>query len=82
MKKHLFIKLLVQDGERQHDHRVLHTTKAKNIEFAAQRYLSTFWGNGKREDDFWWFDNVITARLEKVVEISKKEYDRLFALFY
>ncbi len=82
MKKHLFIRLQVQDGERQHDHKVLHTTNATNIEFAAQRYVSTFWGQGEREDDFWWFDNEITARLEKVVQITKKEYERLYALFF
>jgi hypothetical protein len=82
MKKHLFIRLQVQDGERQHDHKVLHNTKANNIEFAAQRYVSTFWGKGEREDDFWWFDGEITARLEKVVEITEKEYNRLYALFY
>ncbi len=82
MKKHLFIKLQVQDGERQHDHMVLHTTNANNIEFAAQRYVSTFWGDGEREGDFWWFDGEITARLDKVVEITEKEYNRLVALFH
>ena len=82
MKKHLFIKLTVRDGEREHDHKVLHTTKANNINFAGQRYVSTFWGRGEREDDFWWFDGEITARLEKVVQITKDEYERLSYLFY
>lgn len=55
MKK-LFITLKVQDGENTHTHRVLHTTNAQNIEFAAQRYVANFWGNGERQnkkDDFW-----------------------------
>ena len=82
MKKHLFINLTVRDGEREHDHKVLHTTNASNINFAAQRYVSRFWGNGEREDDFWWFDGEITARLEKVVQITKEEYERLSYLFY
>lgn len=82
--KYLFITLDVQDGERKHTHRILHTTNAKNIEFAAQRYVANFWGYGERqnkEDDFWWFFGEITCRLYTVVEISEYEYNLMSAIF-
>jgi hypothetical protein len=82
--KYLFITLDVQDGERKHTHRILHATKGNNIEFAAQRYVSNFWGNGERqnkEDDFWWFFGEITCRLSNVVEISEYEYKLMSDIF-
>ena len=82
--KYLFITLAVQDGERRHDHRCLHTTNAKNIEFAAQRYAASFWGFGERqnkEDDFWWVNGEITIRLTSVIELSKSEYKLMSDIF-
>ena len=81
MERYLFIHLSIREGERQHDHRVLHTTKAKNINFAAERYVSTYWGWGEREDDFWWFHGEIIGELVKVVELTKTEYDLMREIF-
>jgi hypothetical protein len=52
--KYLYIYLVVQDGERRHDHKVLHITKANNLAFAAERYVSTFWGYGKVNKESRW----------------------------
>jgi hypothetical protein len=79
--RYLLITLKVRDGEREHTHRCLHTTKAKSLWFAAQRYVSTFWGYGEREDDFWWFDNEITAELDHFVELTESEYNFISAIF-
>ena len=82
--KYLLITLAVQDGERRHDHRLLHTTNAQSIEFAAQRYAASFWGFGKRynkEDDFWWVNGEITIRLSNVIELSLYEYQLMNRLF-
>lgn len=79
--KYLLIILDVREGERVHTHRVLHTTNAKNIQFAAERYVSTFWGEGEREDNYWWFFGEITAKLKMVKELSEYEYRLLSELF-
>ena len=82
--KYLFITLDVQDGERKHTHRVLHTTPGENIEFAAQRYVAAFWGWGERyntEDDFFWFNGEITCKLSNVVELSEYEYKLMSRIF-
>lgn len=79
--KYLFITFKVQNGEYTHIHRVLHETKAENIQFAAQRYVSSFWGRGQRENNYWWFFGEIVAELKFVQEISKPEYDFLSNLF-
>ena len=75
--KYLFIHIEVQDGERKHDHKVLHTTNANNIEFSAQRYVSTYWGKGKREDNWWWWNNEFAGRLYSVTELTLEEYEIL-----
>ena len=83
--KYLLIHLEVQDGERRHDHRCLHTTNAKSIEFAAQKYAAGFWGWGERyskEDDYWWVNGEITIKMKNVTELSEREYKFLSDLFY
>lgn len=72
--KYLLITLEIQDGERRHTHRVLHTTTGKNIEFSAERYASTYWGYGTHSDDWWWVDGEIAIRVKLVKELSVYEY--------
>ena len=79
--RYLLINLEVREGERVHDHHCLHGTEGKNINFAAERYVSTFWGYGEREDNQWWFHGEIIIKLESVVEISKHEHDLMSVLF-
>jgi len=84
MIKYLFITLDVQDGERKHTHRILHSTPGENIEFAAQRYVAAFWGQGERynkEDDYFWFFGEITCRLSNVVELTEYEYKLMSRIF-
>ncbi|HRT02647.1 MAG TPA: hypothetical protein P5513_01755 [Candidatus Diapherotrites archaeon] len=83
MNKYLFIHLEVQDGTRRHDHRVLHITKAKNINFAAERYVSTFWGYSSRPfKGDWWYTSEISLRLKRVVKLTKSEYKLLERIMY
>ena len=83
--KYLFIHIKIQDGEREHDHRVLHTTYANNLDFAVERYVASFWGWGERlhNDDVWyWNGGEFAGRLESYKELSKKEYYKINKLFY
>ncbi len=82
--KHLLITLEVQDGEHRHTHRVLHTTRAKNIGFAGERYVSTYYENFAYRNDVWWNFNggTIAVRLERVVELSYEQVEMLKPLLY
>lgn len=76
--KHLFIHIEVQDGERRHDHKVLHCTTAKNINFAAEKYVSTFGGYGKVDKKSrWWNYGGWAGRLKHVEELTSTEYEIL-----
>ncbi len=76
--KHLFIHIEVQDGERRHDHKVLHCTTAKNINFAAERYVSTFLGYSKVDKESrWWDYGDCLGRLKHVEELTSTEYEIL-----
>lgn len=80
--KYLFIELLIREGEREHDHRVLTTTDANDIKFAAQRYASTYWGEGERDGMYWYaHGGEIAIRVESVVELSEYEYKLLSRIF-
>jgi hypothetical protein len=77
--KYLLIKFEVQDGERAHQYKILHTTYCKNIEFAVLRYLFSFWGEGEHDGRFIWFNwefgiNVDGAEYNV---LTKEEYDML-----
>lgn len=83
--KYLYIRLEVRDGEREHIHHCLHTTNAKSIEFAAERYAASFWGGESTHDkDGNWiaWDGEIMIKLEKVQKIAKNQYNFLNSLFY
>lgn len=72
--KYLLITLEVQDGERRHTHRNLHTTNAKDIQFAAQRYAASYWGYAEHENDWWWVNWEFAIRVKLVKELSEYEY--------
>jgi len=83
--KYLFIELEVQNGEYEHTERVLHTTKANNIRFAAERYAATFYGELKTElyDGRWMFNGgEIAVTLVKVIQLTPEEYILLTDIFY
>ena len=85
--KHLYIELEVQDGERRHTHRVLHNTNAENILFAAEWYVSHFWGNGRSDgrpfnNEWWWFCGEYAARLVRVVEVPPDDHKVLRKYMY
>ena len=75
--RYLFIHIEVRDGEREHDHKVLHTTKATNLEFAAQRYVASYWGWGKRDKNWWWWNGEIMGRLASWKELTERDYNLL-----
>lgn len=80
--KYLFITLSVQDGERNHTHRVLHTTNAKDINFAAERYAATYWGYGSHDEDGrWWFNGEMAIKVDNVVELSSNDYYLVNSIF-
>jgi len=79
--KYLYIRIQIQDGAREHTHHCLHTTNCQNLDFAVEWYVAHFWGQGKRDDDLWWFDDEITARFENWKELTKEEYYYLNNLF-
>jgi len=82
MIRYLFIHLEVKDGERTHNHRVLHTTRAKDLNFAVERYVSTFWGFGKVDKQSrWWDYGECAGRLKSFTEISREDYEMLNYLF-
>jgi hypothetical protein len=73
MNKTIFIELEVQDGNRSHTHKVLHETNGIDIEFAALRYVATFWGKGSIDGEWGWFDGEFAARLVQVKEVPNDE---------
>ena len=84
-RRYLFIQLKVQDGEREHTHRVLHTTTGTNLQFAAERYVATFWGFSELEKDTGsWYAHggEIALSLDKYIELSFDEFKQLSRLFY
>ena len=81
--KYLYIRLKVQEGEREHIHHCLHITKCNNINFAGDWYAAHFWGESTRDNDTWYAcNNEIAISLKEVKELSKKEFEFLDNLIY
>ena len=74
----LFIELNVQDGEREHTHKVLHTTKCQNLDFAVQWYLAHFWGESTWQDNAWYaWGGEIAISLSRYKVLTDKEFEML-----
>ena len=78
MTTRLLIHIEVQDGERTHDHKVLHTTNCCNIDFAVEWYVAHYWGFGERvfEDEWWWWVDF-AGRLSEYYVLTEDEYELL-----
>ena len=80
--KYLVIQLEERNGEREYQHRCLHSTKCDSIDFAAEWYCAHFWGeNSYREDEWWWFYDVM-VKVHSVKEVTKRQYNLLNRLIY
>ena len=78
--RHLFIHLEVREGERVHDHKVITSTKCKDLNFAVEWYTSHYWGHGERwfKDRRWFFWNgEIAATLKNWNDLTEEEYQIL-----
>ena len=82
--KHLFIQLLVQDGEQEHTHNIVHSTLCDNIQFAVIWYATHFWGEGEinKNDMCYIFDNEVQVSVCKYEEITPRQANFLNRLFY
>lgn len=81
--KYLFIELEIQDGEREHTHRVLETTNCKNINFAAEYYAAHYWGYSENDNGAWYAHaGEIAIECVDVKELTKSEYDFVYNLFH
>jgi hypothetical protein len=81
--KYLYIRLVVREGEREHTHHCLHTTRAENIEFAVTLYTARFWGYSERVGDYWFAHGCeISISLETYKELSQEEHEMLHKLLY
>lgn len=77
--KYYFLELELQDGMREHTHKLLFETKAKNPEFAILRFITSYWGQGEwdKQDKVCWFDGEFTIFNWKFVEIPNHEIETL-----
>lgn len=82
--KYLFIKLVVRDGEREYNLRVLHTTNCKNIDFAAIWYVAHFWGipSYTDKDLYYHFGGETATSLYSFEELTETEYNYLNEFLY
>ena len=83
-EKYLFISLEERNGEYEYTHRCLLITRAQNINFATERYASTFWGWSSGHDTpYWLFEGgARMLKVDYVRELTKEQYDMLNELFY
>lgn len=56
MEKYLLLNLDIQNGEYEHQHTILLSTRCTNLEFAVQYYIAHFWSDGYHSDGKWWWN--------------------------
>lgn len=82
--KYLFITLTIRTGEYELTERVLHTTKAKSIQWAGERYAATFYDSSLNKEQGYWEVNGgdLIVMLHSVKEVTEQEYNILKKLIY
>ena len=87
--KHLYIRLTVQDGVREHTHHCVTSTRCENLEFAVQWYAAHFWGDTsdlfRENKDSWYYSfdgGEISVTVETWKELTTEEANMLNQLMY
>lgn len=81
--KYYFIELSVQDGEREHTHRVLTQSRNPDKNKVATDYAANFWGDSEEVDGgFEAWGGEILIKVSKVLELTKEEFEFVYELFY
>jgi hypothetical protein len=86
--KFIFLSMQIRNGEYEHSSESVHEIPAcKTIRKFGQEYAKDFYGtppkafqyNDKIDPDDWWYFNggEIAARVRRIEEITKEEYDVL-----
>ena len=80
--KHLYIRLKVQDGMREHTHHCLTTTKCESPEFAVNWYAAHFWGHGVMYRDhakevYYMFDSELAVEVQTWKVLTPMEFRTL-----
>lgn len=81
--KYLYIDLLVIDGGREHNHRLVTQTSEEDIDKFVEEYASSYWGESWEEDGVYFaHGGEIAIAVFKHKEIDEELYHTLKTLFY
>jgi len=84
--KHLYIRLNVRDGEREHTHHCVTSTKCDSLEFAVNWYALHFWGHGEmwsKSDNHCYFNGgEIAVEIDSWRELNSEEANLLNEIMY
>ena len=81
--KYLYIDLLVVEGERGHNHRVITQTSEEDTDKFVEEYASSYWGESWEEDGVYYaHGGEIAIEVFKFKEIDEELYHTLRTLFY
>lgn len=72
--RHIFINIKILNGEFEHNHKVLISTKCTNLQFAVNWYTAHFWGYGKLEDRYWEWDCGLWGRVYYWEEVPEEDF--------
>lgn len=74
--RRLYVRLEIQEGEREHTHHCLFTTDIQDDEQAGKAYAESYWDEGGNwdEDRYSAFFGEMAIRVEKVQEITEDEF--------
>lgn len=74
--RRLYVRLEIQEGEREHTHHCLFTTDIQDDEQAGRAYAESYWDEDGNWDEDWYsaFFGEMAIRVEKVQEITEDEF--------
>jgi len=78
--RYMFINIEIRDGEREYNCKSVFSLDAEiNLNEYAEDYPKSFHGEGKTDDDEWYWDSCgeTMCRLHNYKEVTKVEYDVL-----
>jgi hypothetical protein len=77
--KYVYVRLTVQDGERQYTQHATVFTYGDNLWLAAIRYVATYFGQPDwRDSESWFFQGgEVATRMSTYEELTKEEFDLL-----
>lgn len=81
--RYVYLEMTIQQGEFEHQHRILFATRCSSVEFAVKWYIAHYWGCAERDGgNTVWLNGEMAVKSYKYKTLLMSEYQVMYSVMY